>query len=140
MEILADDPVHDYFPLIPIDSRIKCQCLGVGIDMRVPIIRHLMIRIHYIEVHLLVGRCLQEAVVQRFFEERILVEPVPVIYKGVDSIFEGCVYPFLHYHRIIILVTFPQRLARLVMPRESRSSGIDDFPFTLSTGPDKFVG
>ena len=54
MKILFYNPIDNHLPLVPINARVESEGLCVLIDVRVPIVRNLVVRVHYIEVHLLV--------------------------------------------------------------------------------------
>ena len=93
-----------------------------------------MICPHYVEIHLLVGRSLQESIVQSAFQVWPAVtirvgEPIPVIDECVHAMLQRSVDPLLHHLGVVIHLVTPQRLPRLIMLGESLVALLDDFPF-----------
>jgi hypothetical protein len=104
-----------------------------------------MIRPHDVKIHLGVARSLQETVIESALQIRPavalgIVVPVPIIDEGVHAIFKGCLDPFLNHDRIVIHLVAPERLAGLVMLRETLVSLLDDFPLPYSFFPEPLVG
>ena len=135
-EIPFDHSLHDRLIIRLVDNGIPQEGCIIRKFVHVPVVLfHIVVGPHNIKLHVGIVFRLQESVVQRAFEERPSVIPVPVEDKDVDAVANGRFDPFLHDSRIIVHLTAPQRASGLVVPVEPRIAFVDDFPFALSFGP-----
>ena len=136
LEILPDNTLDHNLEVRPVDSPVPQTGIILFIPMNIPIIAcHIMVCPHDVKVHLPVILRFQESIVQTSLQKRPVVEPIPVKYKRIHTIRGSSIYPTLHHLRVIIQLISPQRQFRLIMPRETRISLLDDFPLARSFGP-----
>ena len=85
---------------------------------------------HQEKFHALVVGGFEEAVVQRAFEERPVLVPVPVVHEHVDSGGEGGVDFARDGYRVCLVFIAPQRDNRLFVPVEFRPGFVDVLPLS----------
>ena len=105
-------------------------------DARVPVVLHVVVGPHEVELHLVAVAGTEEAVGERRLHEGALVEPVPVEDEDVDAMAGGLLNLHLHHGRVGLVDVAPQRMAVPVMAGVALLHGHHGLPLAHAQGPE----
>ncbi len=106
--------------------------LALFADCVVPEVVYVVVCPHQIELHTLVVGGFEEAVVERAFEKRSALVPVPVVDEHVDARSECRVNLARNDNRVVLFFVAPNRNERFAVSLEFRVGFVDVLPFAVA--------